>query len=75
MVDAIGAESVVCTHLVEQKRVSMRIKAEEAKHRKEHNVKGEEIGEIHFKYNMGWKTMRIANYISNPKELTKTNAC
>ena len=49
MVDAIGAESVVCTHLVEQKRVSsMRIKAEEAKHGKEHNVKGEEIGEIHF---------------------------
>ena len=53
----------------------MSIKAEEAKHGKELNVKGEEIGEIHFKYNMGWKTMRIANYISNPKELTKTNAC
>ena len=49
MVDAIGAESVVCTHLVEQKKVnSMRIKAEEAKHGKEHDEKGKEIGEIHF---------------------------
>ena len=47
MVDAIEAESVVCTHLVELNRVSsMRIKVEEAKHGKEHDEKGEEIGKM-----------------------------